>query len=368
MSSCCPDPCNNKNEKKNTIPLCRQIQTISPNTYTAKVALSNLDLNERTLCGMKATILDFVNHVNCLYQNLSQDQTPNKYSLTKSFAQFNSFQQSMLKELKVLSEAKISDGTSNVYLNLSDNSRRGVLSSADVPGKENAPTTDYQNFAINYFWDNRENAKSAEYPHGRMFQKVVYSRKVKVKFSDCEVFHLVTIPSFTFNYDKSNDSISVRANYNEEILDTLTYNNNYEKMSYFWINRDSKDGKLYKNSQGVYVPDFNDSHNQNVDVTKHIDDLLEYYESILNYSYVNSTMLIQADGSIEPTGVSIGNTSNPNGGLDNNPGNSLNPGNSNDIPPQRGNDIKTFFDFIDLNINKIRSAKKTICIRANLLN
>ena len=102
-----------------------------------------------------------------------------------------------------------------------------------------------------------------------------------------------------------------------------------ETSSYLFINTDTNDGYLYKDSKGDYHPDRNDAYKYDDNIKDSVSSVLEFYESIINTGAYNNIGL-------EDTFVS-------------------------------GSDIHLFINTLDLNIRKVELARRMICLRTKLI-
>lgn len=303
--------CNNKcncTKKDYSKPIvCNSFNSLTPiHTYSPDDALKNLDIIGNTYCSWKESILDFVSKTQGLYNALVLETNPNRSTVTSSIDQYTALQKGFLNELKLLGNTKLSDDTNSLNTILSTNT---ISSSLD------------QNTPDNYF-------KTSA---GAIGQKIVYSRKFYVKFDGSPTFHLITIPSFTFNYDKDIDAIAARVNYSDDITEGYSYSTSTESTKYYIITPDTKDGYFYEDSTGTFVADLSDNYTPAQGWDYSVDNLAEFYESIFNY---NDAKLRAPNTDLKALGT----------------------------------DIKLFLQFLDLSILKINKAKTTINLKKKILS
>ena len=307
-TSQCNNKCNCTPKKDYSKPIaCSAFNSLTPiHTYSPDDALKNLDIIGNTYCSWKESILDFVSKTQGLYNALVLESNPTRATITSSIDQYTALQKGFLNELKLLGNSKLTDDTNSLNTVISTNT---ISSSLD------------QNTPDNYF-------KTSA---GAVSQKKVYSRKFYVKFTDSPTFHLITIPSFTFNYDKDIDAIAARVNYSDDITEGYSYTVSTENTKFYIITPDTKDGYFYENSDGTFVADLSDNYTPSTGFDQSISNLAEFYESIFNYT--------------DPKLVA------PNTDL-----------------TALGTDIKLFLQFLDLSILKINKAKTTINLKKKILS
>tara|TARA_X000000950_G_C13726252_1_gene582358 strand:- start:41 stop:424 length:384 start_codon:yes stop_codon:yes gene_type:complete len=100
-----------------------------------------------------------------------------------------------------------------------------------------------------------------------------------------------------------------------------------DKESFLFVNADTNDGYLYKDSNGEYHPDRNDFYNYDDNIKSSVASVLEFYESIIN----------------------IGDKNNI--------------GHEDGITFNSGSDMHLILNNIDYQLKKIKLSKRMICLR-----
>lgn len=291
--------CNCKNnaldKNKNCDPL-----DLYPNTYIPEAAIDNLHILENVFLAMKSSLIHYLNNVSSLYMNLAEAQEPNKFNLVQNLERFKLLQQSLLNEIKTITEGKLSDFTNAIPCIIS------TVTLENFSKKDGSTPEDY-------FKE----------------QKNLSSKKLFVQFNDGTIIEFISIPSFLFNLDKFNDSMTLKIS---EANTHLTSSNIFQikgsdKESFLFVNSDTNDGYLYKDSNGEYHPDRNDFYNYDDNVKSSIASVLEFYESIVN----------------------IGDKNNI--------------GHEDGITFNSGSDMHLILNNIDYQLKKIKLSKRMICLR-----
>ena len=296
--------CNCKNnrmvsvEKKNDN--CEEYLDLYPNTYLPTAAIENLDILEKVFLGMKSALIHYLNSITALYMNLAEAQEPNKLTLVQNLERFKLLQQALLNELKTTSEGKFTDMTNAVPC---------IVSSESIEyfSKKNGNTPE------DYF----------------KAQKNLSSKRLFVKFNDGTTIEFISVPSFLFNLDKFNDSLTVKISESSTHLasSNIFQVRGSDKESHLFINSDTNDGYLYKDVNGEYHPDRTDAYNYDENVKSSVASVLEFYESIVNNGNRN-------------------NIGHPEGNKFNS-----------------GSDMHIMMNTLDIQIRKIKLAKRMICLR-----
>ncbi len=273
---------------------------LNPNTYLPEDALENLKILDSVYNRMKKSFVHFLSDVTALYMNLAEAQDPNKLVLVENLKRFNLLQQSLLNEIKTTNETKFTD-------------------------LSNAIPTIISTSSIEYF-----SKKGGSTPKD-YFDKLknLNSRRLFVKFQDDTKIEFLTIPSFIFNLDGGNDALTVQiSEYSNYLLSTNNFFRNADTKISFFINADTNDGYLYKDSNGVYYPDRKDAYNFEDNIKDSVQSVLEFYESIINLGDLNDIEL--------ENGETVA-----------------------------GTDIHLILNTLDLNLKRVELAKRMICLRTN---
>jgi hypothetical protein len=294
--------CNCKNNKPNLDKndKCEKYLDLYPNTYIPQAAIENLDILEKVFLGMKSALIHYLNNITSLYMNLAESQEPDKLTLVQNLERFKLLQQALLNEMKTTAEGKFTDMTNAVPCIISTES-------------------------IEYF--SKKNGNTPEdYFKG---QKNLSSKKLYVKFNDGTTIEFISVPSFLFNLDKFNDSLTLKIS---EATSHLASSNMFQhrgtdKESHLFINADTNDGYLYKDVNGEYHPDRNDAYNYDENIKSSVGSVLEFYESIINT------------------------------------GNRVNIGHLEGLTFNSGSDMHIVMNTIDIQLRKIKLAKRMICLR-----
>ena len=297
--------CNNLNGKSKKNPVsndCNVDLDLYPNTYNANNALSNLNVLDKVYMGMKRSVIHYLNNLNALYMNLSEAQEPNKLTLVQNLERFKVLQQALLNEIKTISETKFSDGTNSVST---------IVTSVKI---DNFSKKD-GSLPNEYFKD----------------QKKILSKRLFVKFSDKTIIEFVSVPSFIFNLDKFNDSLTLKISQaNNNLLASNAFFRGSDNETFLFINSDTNDGYLYKDASGDYHPDRTDAYNFDENIKSSVSSVLEFYESIVNI------------GNYQDVGHPDGETF------------------------ISGSDIHIFLNLLDIEIKKNKLARRMICIRTDI--
>lgn len=273
---------------------------LNPNTYLPEDALENLKVLDSVYNRMKKSFVHYLSDVTALYMNLAEAQNPNKLVLVENLKRFNLLQQSLLNEIKTTNETKFTD-------------------------LSNAVPTIISTSSIEYF-----SKKGGSTPKD-YFDKLknLNSRRLFVKFQDDTKIEFLTVPSFIFNLDGGNDALTVQiSEYSSYLLSTNNFFRNADTKISFFINADTNDGYLYKDSNGVYYPDRKDAYNFEDNIKDSVQSVLEFYESIINLGDLNDIELENGD-------------------------------------TVAGTDIHLILNTLDLNLKRVELAKRMICLRTN---
>ena len=291
-----------KSKKTPTSDDCIVDLDLYPNTYNANNALSNLNVLDKVYMGMKRSVIHYLNNLNALYMNLSEAQEPNKLTLVQNLERFKVLQQALINEIKTISETKFSDGTNSVST---------IVTSVKV---DNFSKKD-GSLPNEYFKD----------------QKKILSKRLFVKFSDETIIEFLSVPSFIFNLDKFNDSITLKISQaNNNLLASNAFFRGSDNETFLFINSDTNDGYLYKDASGDYHPDRADAYNFDENIKSSVSSVLEFYESIVNI------------GNYQDVGHPDGETF------------------------ISGSDIHIFLNLLDIEIKKNKLARRMICIRTDI--
>ena len=297
--------CNNLNGKSKKNPVsndCNVDLDLYPNTYNANNALSNLNVLDKVYMRMKKSVIHYLNNLNALYMNLSEAQEPNKLTLVQNLERFKVLQQALLNEIKTISETKFSDGTNSVST---------IVTSVKI---DNFSKKD-GSLPNEYFKD----------------QKKILSKRLFVKFSDETIIEFLSVPSFIFNLDKFNDSLTLKISQaNNNLLASNAFFRGSDNETFLFINSDTNDGYLYKDASGDYHPDRTDAYNFDENIKSSVSSVLEFYESIANI------------GNYQDVGHPEGETF------------------------ISGSDIHIFLNLLDIEIKKNKLARRMICIRTDI--
>ena len=273
---------------------------LNPNTYLPEDALENLKVLDSVYNRMKKSFVHYLSDVTALYMNLAEAQNPNKLVLVENLKRFNLLQQSLLNEIKTTNETKFTD-------------------------LSNAVPTIISTSSIEYF-----SKKGGSTPKD-YFDKLknLNSRRLFVKFQDDTKIEFLTVPSFIFNLDGGKDALTVQiSEYSSYLLSTNNFFRNADTKISFFINADTNDGYLYKDSNGVYYPDRKDAYNFEDNIKDSVQSVLEFYESIINLGDLNDIELENGD-------------------------------------TVAGTDIHLILNTLDLNLKRVELAKRMICLRTN---
>ena len=300
-------PCNNhmkktckcKKQHKLETNKCNIDLDMYPNTYTPSQAIENLDILDGTYKKMRHSVIHFIDNVNRLYMNLAEAQEPNKLSLVQNLERFKLLQEGLLNELKTTCETKFTD-------------------------LSNAIPTIVSHESIEYF--SKKNGSTAEDYFKN--KKDLRSKRLFVQFDDGTKIEFNVVPSLIFNIDKFNDALTVKiTEANSNLLSSNSFYRGPEKDTFLFINSDTNDGYLYKDVNGEYHPDRADAYNYDENIKASVDSVLEFYESIINV------------GSYQNIGHPEGKTF------------------------ISGSDIHLFLNSIDIQIKKVKLARRMICLR-----
>ena len=278
---------------------CKREHILYPNTYTPGDAIETLVSLRKSYNGIKSAVIHFLCNINALYMNLSEAQEPNKLSLVQNLERFKLLQEGLLNEIKTICENKFTDMTNSIPSIVSHKS-------IEYFSKKNGNTPE------DYFKD----------------QKNRMSKRLFCKFNDGTSIEFITIPSFLFNLDKFNDSLTLKVSEpTNNLLSSKSFYRSPEKESFMFINSDTNDGYLYKDVNGDYHPDRTDAYNYDENIKTSVSSVLEFYESIANI------------GSHQHVGDTQGNTY------------------------ISGSDIHILMNTLDIQLKKIDLAKRMICLR-----
>ena len=292
--------CKCKNSSQSGTDNCKIDLGLYPNTYIPGDALENLKTLDSVYLGMKSAVIHYLNNITGLYMNLAEAQEPNKLSLVQNLERFKLLQQGLLNEIKTISESKFTDMTNSVPTIMSHQS-------IEYFSKKNGNTPE------DYFKD----------------QKSLISKRLFVRFDDGTTIEFTAVPSFLFNLDKFNDSLTLKISEpSNNLLSSNAFNRGPEKESFLFINSDTNDGYLYKDVNGDYHPDRSDAYNHDENIKSSVSSVLEFYESIVNI------------GNHQHIGHPQGNTY------------------------ISGSDIHLLLNTLDIQIKKNKLAKRMICLRA----
>lgn len=301
-------PCNCSQKKTTCSKVsvnCAKITSYSVNSFTYNKANDNLSLIGKTLCSFKESIDNFVNQVQLLNNELLYGTGATSKTVSNSLKKYNVLQRNFLNEVKALADAKLyGTVTTAVGLSVSNNINPSDLSNN-------------LNNAENYFKDS----------NGSNIVKICPSKTYNVNFNDGTSLPVLNVPSFSFNFDSDNDNISVRVSYKDDYLSA-----NSEKIKYYTIAPDTQDGYLYKDDNGIYEGDLEDAHVPSELVNKSLNNLMEYYESIVNYKEGQTGLLAASQ--------------------------------ANSVV---ANDIDSFVKFLDLSIYKVNAALSTVSLKCKVL-
>lgn len=235
---------------------CSKIVELKTNSFTSKEAVANFQTIANTLCSFKESIVHFVQEVSDLHQALMYETNFDKNTVTDTIRKYNIVQQNFLTEIKALGDTKLSNLHNAVGVTISNN-----LIESDLSGNLNNP--------LNYFTNTSD----------KNVIKICPSKTYFVSFPDGSVIPIVNIPSFSFNIDKDVDNISLRVAYQDDI-----FTNRTQELKYYVFTPDSKDGYLYKDlSTGLFEGDLSDAHVPSELVNSSVNNLLEYFDSIVNF-------------------------------------------------------------------------------------
>ena len=235
---------------------CSKIVEMNTNSFTSKEAVANFQTIANTLCSFKESIVHFVQEVSELHQALMYETNFDKNTVTDSIRKYNIVQQNFLNEIKALGDTKLSNLHNSIGVTISNN-----LIGSDLSGNLNNP--------LNYFTNTSD----------KNIIKICPSKTYYVQFPDGSVIPILNVPAFSFNIDKDVDNISLRVAYQDDI-----FTNRTQELKYFVVTPDSKDGFLYKDlSTGLYEGDLSDAHVPSELVNSSVNNLLEYYDSIVHF-------------------------------------------------------------------------------------
>lgn len=292
--------CNCKNSSKLGVDNCKVDLGLYPNTYTTGDAIENLKILDNVYFNMKNAVIHYLNNVSGLYMNLAEAQEPDKLSLVQNLERFKLLQQGLLNEIKAISESKFTDLT-------------------------NAIPTIMSHTSIEHFSKKNGNTPEDYFKN----QKDLVSKRLFVQFNDGTTIEFTSVPSFLFNLDKYNDSLTLKISEpSNNLLSSNAFHRAPEKESFLFINADTNDGYLYKDVNGDYHPDRSDAYNYDENVKSSVASVLEFYESIVN----------------------IGNHQN----IDHPQGNTF----------ISGSDIHLLLNNLDVQIKKNKLARRMICLRS----
>lgn len=278
---------------------CKNITLMYPNTYTPEDSLANLNTLDKVYNGLKSALIHYLNNVSHLYMNLAEAQQPNKLSLIQNLERFNILQQGFLNEVKTTCESKFTDMVNAVPCVVSHDS-------IEKFSKKDGNTP------LDYF----SNTKS------------ISSKRLFTKFSDGTTIEFIAVPSLLFNFDKFNDSLSLKISEpSNNLLSSNSFFRGSDQTSCLFINADTNDGYLYKDSVGSYHPDRTDSYNVDSSIKNSVASVLEFYESIINI------------------------------------GNHQEIGHPNGDQYISGSDIHLFLNSLDIQLKKTALARRMICVR-----
>ena len=302
-------PCNCSKKKMTTSSeksvVCDSLAKYNVNSFSSKNANENLSLIGRTLCAFREAISNFVEGVQVLNNELLYGNKNLASTVSASLKKYTVLQRSMLTEMKTLADTHLVGTNTNIVgVSLSNNVNPSDLSSN-------------LNDAQTYFYD----------ANGTNIVKICPSKTYNVNFKDGSSIPVVNVPSFSFNFDQDNDNISVRVGYKDDYVAQ-----NSEQIAYFTITPDTQDGYLYKNENGVYEGDLMDTHFPSELVNKSMNNLMEYYESIINYKE-GYPGLLSSDQTNSTT----------------------------------GNDIDAFMRFLDLAVFKVNAAMTTVNLKCRVM-